>query len=388
MGKFDIIAGIPSFNNEKTISFVTRQIDAGLQRYHKKKRCLIINMDGGSTDDTTKKFLETNTITKKRVLISPPGTTGKGTVLKLFFKESKILEAKYNIINDSDLRSINPSWVKLQIDAIEKYKYDYATPIYNRYKYDGSITKHICYPLIYGVFCKDIRQPIGGDFAFSRNAVDHWLKCKWSKNVNFFGIDIFMSANAILGKLKICQLLLGSKIHNVKDPAKTLSPMFRQVTDTLFTIITNNYEKLRELKKVKETKIIGRKKTKKVQKFSVDKEATEMRFKEGVIKNKGVIKKCLEKKDYNKLINMVKKDIEIENKWWAKIIYDYIIAFKKNKRIRSLIIKSLVPIWFGRVYTFIEETQNIETNKTEPLIKKQAKEFFKKRGYLLDRLRR
>lgn len=383
--QYDIIAGIPSYNNQNTISYVAEQIGRSMEKYYANKHCLIIDCDGGSTDNTTKNFLDSKTKIEKNVIKTPPNITGKGNVFKLLFRKIKKHNSKIGIVNDSDLRSINEQWVKLQIDSILKNHYDYATPYYSRYKYDGQITKHVCYPLIYGLFCKDIRQPIGGDFSFSSKLSNYWLECKWPANAKLFGIDIFMTTNAILGNFKVCQVNLKSKMHDAKDPAKTLEPMFIQVLSTFFDIIISNKEKLKKFNKVEKVKLLGSKEQGKPQQFKVDIQNIKNSFIKGFNNNKKNIQKILQKEDYNKIQNIVKnKNIIIDNKLWTKIVYDFIIAYKKQRN--NFVLRSFIPLWFGRIYTFINETSNMDTNKAEILVKKQAKEFFKQRSYLLERL--
>ena len=48
------------------------------------------------------------------------------------------------------------------------------------------------------------------------------------------------STNAITNYFKICQSNLGVKIHDAKDPAESLGPMFRQVVHTLFVLMEQN----------------------------------------------------------------------------------------------------------------------------------------------------
>ena len=384
--KYDIIAGIPSYNSQETISYVAEQIGKSMKRYYKTKHCLIVNCDGRSTDNTTKNFLNSKTNIEKKVIETPPNIRGKGHQFRLLFKFIKKHNVKINIVNDSDLRNINPEWVKLQIDSILRKGYDYATPYYSRYKYDAQITKHICYPLVYGLLCKDIRQPIGGDFVFSSKVSNYWLKCKWHENAKLFGIDIFMTSNSILGNFKICQVNLKSKIHDVKDPAKTLGPMFTQVLSTFFGIIVTNSRKLKKFKKVEKIPLLGSKEQGKPQEFGVDIQNTKKSFVDGFNKNKINLKKILQKEDYNKIQNMIKNNnVNIPCDWWAKLVYDFIIAYKKYNG-NNFVLQSFIPLWFSRIYTFVNETSKMNTNEAEILVKKQAKEFFKQRGYLLKRL--
>jgi hypothetical protein len=46
-----------------------------------------------------------------------------------------------------------------------------------------------------------------------------------------------MTTNAITSNFKICQSNLGVKIHDAKDRAESLGPMFRQVVHTLFVLM-------------------------------------------------------------------------------------------------------------------------------------------------------
>jgi len=48
----DILVGIPSYNDEKTIAHVIQVVTHGLAMHYKDRRCVIFVADGGSTDDT------------------------------------------------------------------------------------------------------------------------------------------------------------------------------------------------------------------------------------------------------------------------------------------------------------------------------------------------
>lgn len=48
----DILIGIPSYNNVRTIGHVVRAVMAGIAKYFPKARAVLVNSDGGSTDGT------------------------------------------------------------------------------------------------------------------------------------------------------------------------------------------------------------------------------------------------------------------------------------------------------------------------------------------------
>ncbi len=122
-------------------------------------------------------------------------------------------------------------------------------PLYARYKYDGTITNTVTYPLTRALYGHRIRQPIGGDFGVSGDLVRHYLTLDdWTADVSKFGIDIWMTTSAIAGGFAVCQTRLGAKIHDPKDPGSDLGPMFRQVVGTILRLASKHAEHWMEIK--------------------------------------------------------------------------------------------------------------------------------------------
>src|SRR3989344_4878470 len=108
--KFQIIVGIPSYNEEGTISHATRIIDTGLVKYFPDYKSLIVNIDQ-STDHTKEAFLKTETQTQKAFIYTGP-TIGKGkSLLRLLDFASPPHEVKYLCSIDSDVSSVHEDWI-------------------------------------------------------------------------------------------------------------------------------------------------------------------------------------------------------------------------------------------------------------------------------------
>lgn len=377
--KADIIVGIPSFNEADNIGYVTKIVDDGLSKYFKNRLTAIINVDNDSPDGTKDHFLMQKTKSPKVYISTPRGVRGKGNNFYNLFKAVKKFGAKVIIVVDADLKSITPEWIKLFAEPIIK-GYDYATPIYSRNEYDGTITNNITFPLIYGLLGKDIRQPIGGDFAFSNKMAEHWLKQKWHETTKQYGIDIFMTMNAIFGGFKIAQVGLGTKIH--KPSAPKLGPMFSQVVGTLLDNLVMNKGYWFRVKSVEKEKMFGRQKLEKPQALSVDYKAMKNTALYEFSINKEVLKKGLTWENYKKISEMYRrKDIRINADLWSKIIYDVIYTYD-NTDLDRYLVEGLKPLYFGRVISYYKETMECDYPKCESAYIKQAKTFFKNREYL------
>ncbi len=321
----NIVVGIASLNEADSISYPTQKADEGLKKYYPNKSSIILNCDNNSADNTKKAFLDTKTQSPKLYIGSAKGTKGKGYNIRNMMKKALALKAEVLICLDADLSSITPKWVKLLADPVLKGA-DFVTPIYSRHKNDGLITKNLCFPLIYGLFCQNIRQPIGGDFAMSRKFIKHMLNRKWDKNTLGYGVDIFMTINAISGEYQIDSADLGSKLH--KPSCDKLGNMFDQVAKTAF---------------------------------------------DGIIKTKN------KWKNLPSVSTNPKPDETAEK--WTKYVYETISKYE-NANNKNRLINSLKKEFFSHAEYFKEKTKNSSPKQTEQVVLNQAGIFLKNRNYL------
>ena len=115
----DILVGIPSYNNEKTIVHVMQMVSHGLYNHFRDKKCVILVADGGSTDDTREVAKEFEIKPWQEKIISIyRGQAGKGTALRSIFETAVRLEGKGCAVVYSDLRSITSGWLKYLLDTI------------------------------------------------------------------------------------------------------------------------------------------------------------------------------------------------------------------------------------------------------------------------------
>jgi hypothetical protein len=235
----DIVVGIPSYNNAATIGHVARSAAEGLAKHFPGATALLMNSDGGSSDATCEAFMETPTPECVHKLAARyRGVPGKGSAFRAIFEAVKMLGSRACVVVDSDLRSITPEWIKLLGRPILDDGAGYITPLYARHKYDGTITNSLAYPMTRALYGMRVRQPIGGDFGFSGALAASFLdKDVWQSAAAQFGIDIFMTTTAVNEGFDVRQANLGVKIHDAKDPAAALGPMFRQVVGTMFALM-------------------------------------------------------------------------------------------------------------------------------------------------------
>jgi len=221
MKKARLAVGIPTHQEADSVGNVARQVDGGLARLCDPADCVIINVDSASPDRTSEVFLGAPTLCRKESFIITEQPRGKGRNVLRFFERCVELGVTALAIVDGDLRSVTPDWIEALLTPVLSGEADYVTPLYLRHRFDGSMTNHFAYPMIFGYFGSGLRQPVGGEFAFSEALVRHVLRQPVEDAVLGYGIDIFLSMNAVGGNFKLAQARLGRKLHKPSFPKRT-----------------------------------------------------------------------------------------------------------------------------------------------------------------------
>lgn len=388
----DIVIGIPSYNCAHTINYVVYQTARGLAEFFPDRKAVIIISDGGSSDGTLdvvkalKVPWETKIVPTQYV-----GTSGKGTALRAIFEAMIYLDAQAIMVVDSDLRSIVPQWVKLLLSSALKGN-GLITPLYTRHKYDGTITNFLCYPFTRALYGKRIRQPIGGDFGLSRKLVEKLLSSSlWrTPYVPRFGIDIFETHTALGEGFEVKQALLGSKVHETKDPSKHLASMFLEVAGAMFSCTEFYEDAWRKIQGSKPVEVIEGKVHKVTpEEVQVDFRKLVQEYTASFQMFRHTYEKVLDPKLLRSLeVLRVKNErhFKFPTEFWAKCVYSFAAAFKKetNFKEQNNLLEALRILWMGKVASFILETIEFDAREAEEEILEEARVFEKLKPYLLD----
>ena len=385
----DILVGIPCYNNEGTIAHVIQMVTHGLAKHYKDRRSVILIADGGSTDDTREVAKEFEIKPwQEKVTSIYRGPAGKGSAFRSIFEAAKRLKVKACMVVDSDLRSITSDWVKYLLEPIVEKGYQYVSPIYSRYKYDGTITNNIVYNLTRALYGLRIRQPIGGDFAFDGELAAYYIEQDvWNTDVARYGIDIWMTTNAITNNFKICQSNLGVKIHDAKDPAESLGPMFRQVVHTLFVLMEQHEAEWKAVKGSRTVPTFGLQEFKEPEPIKVNLDRLVTEFKTGFRQFRGLYQDifcpdCFE--ELRKCAGKAKTKFVMPVSTWVQVLYETAATFHHWTHNRTQLVNLVTPLYLGRVASFINQTKTINSFQAEEVVEEQAQVFEDHKNYLIE----
>ncbi|MGE5489390.1 MAG: glycosyl transferase family 2 [bacterium] len=399
LGSADIVVGIPSYNNASTIGHVVRAAQAGLAKYFPQFSSVIVNSDGGSRDGTREQVLSARVEEAHLLLLSTPllpvhrlsfpyhGIPGKGSAFRMIFRMAKSLGAKACAVVDSDLRSITPEWIDLLLRPVLFADYDFVAPYYHRHKYDGTITNSIVYPLTRALYGLRLRQPIGGDFGLSARMFNRYLeRTDWETDVARYGIDIWMTTLAVAEGFRVCQSFLGAKLHDAKDPGADLSAMLHQVVGSVYTLMIEYEDVWRKTNGSQPADLYGFR-------FDVGLDPVQVNlgrmldlFRRGCQDLREIWALALEPATLAEVLRLSQhvdpKKFHIPNELWARIILEFACAHKRKPFERAHLLRSLTPLYMGRVASFVIETEPLISDEVEERIERLCVAFERHKPYL------
>jgi hypothetical protein len=393
IGEADIVLGIPSFNNAETVGGVVIAAEVGLRKLFPELRAVICISDGGSEDGTRDSAAAARVGGRAESLLVPPGTPepekivfeyggppGKGSALRAVFDVARRLNARACAVMDADLRSLTPYWIDRLLSPVVHHGYEFVAPLYVRHKHDGTITNAVAYPLTAALYGLRIRQPIGGDFCVSGGVATGYAEAEWEEDVCRFGVDVWMTTSALVQGRRVCQTFLGAKVHDPKEPGADLGPMFRQVVGTLFRLAERHHAAWDRVETVARPPTFGFLSEAMAEPVNVSIDILRQAFEEG---------RARWGETWNRVVSSTAsraaKTGELDERTWVTLLYDYLGAFAAGIEDRRELLDSLIPLYFARTATFVEETVNAPAARAELLIESTVDAAAELKPYLRER---
>lgn len=227
-----VLIVLPAFNEAATIAHVASVVSNGLLMAGHAEHSEILLVDSDSTDDTVNQFRKATGTISKKIMVTDASLRGKGRNLLEAFAYFVDSPHIFCLVIDSDLKSIEPSWVSQYLKALTLGA-DFVIPCYKRSMYEGSATNHFVVPALYALTGRFIRQPIAGDFGLSKPFVQSLLSRNYHPDTKRYGIDVFMTYSAIETGRRISSVALSQKVHKPSFPM--LATMFPQIANSLLS---------------------------------------------------------------------------------------------------------------------------------------------------------
>jgi hypothetical protein len=197
-----------------------------------------------------------------------------------------------------------------------------------------------------------------------------------------------MTTIAICRNFKVCQTFLGtSKSHRTKDPVG-LGRMFSQVVGTCFQLIIAFEYLWKDIFESRPSVIygfgLGQKES--FPEVIIDSEKLYDLFIEGFNSCSDIWRNMLDPENWKaveKLKKLKRDNFYYESELWARIVFDFAIAFNIQEIERDKLLQALIPLYHSRTLSFVNTTLEMDTKETEVVEERLNRNFEAEKSYLI-----
>ena len=399
VGEVDILVGLPTHNNAKTIEPVIRAIQTGILKCFPRERAVIINADGGSQDRTPELVvgasigdvwsaskvyaLRTMHSISTRYARSPE----PGTALRTILAAADLLRAKACVVVSPDSTTIEPDWVQRLVLPVYNDNFDLVSPIYRRQKFEGALMRNLLYPMTRAIYGYRVREPYASEFAISgRLATDFLTQETWNDERSRIGAEICLTITAITGKYRVCQSFLGPKAQPDRSASDLVAAM-RQTVGALFSSLDSSFPLWSTIAGSQPVPTLGAPSEVMLEPVRVNRKRLREMFATGVAQLEPVFRSILSASTLFELQRIATLEVSEFNypaDLWAKTVFEFAASYHKSVISRDHIVQALVPLYRGRTLTLLLESRDGSEEDIEKSLESLCGEFERLKPYLLE----
>jgi hypothetical protein len=399
VGEVDILVGLPTHNNAKTVDAIVHTVRTGILRGFPRERAVIINADGGSRDGTPELITgvsiddvrPASSVYALRTLhaISTKyaSTPQSGVALRTILAAAELLRAKACVVISPESENITPEWISNLLRPVYNDAFDLVSPNYRRHKFDGLLMTNLLYPMVRALYGVRIREAYMPEFGFSGRLGSQFLgQNQWNEGIGDDGIELRLTLAAVTGGFRICQSFLGNK-NPVERHAADLVPALRQTVGVLFSALEPDFQVWSGISGSHEVPTNGSDLELALDPLRVNRKRLREMFVRGVSELESVFQSILSPstlEELKRIAGVDEENFRYPAELWVKTIYEFAAAYQKTVISRDHIIQALAPLFRGRVFTFVVENRNGSAKDVANNIEGLCLEFERLKPYLLE----
>jgi hypothetical protein len=395
VGEVDLLVGIPSRNDCRTIGNVVRAAEESLLRNFRRQRTVLVNIDAGSRDGTQEavrqaSLLESNGFESLRTLRWI--TTGTGTavqdsaVLRAILAAADLLHAKACAVVSASSATITPTWIDSLLTPVFCENCDFVAPLYARHRYDGLLTRNLLYPFSRALFGKSIRELRATEFGFSARLASECLNsAEWEHEGVQSAAETWMAVTALSNSFSCCQTFLGPK---PRSSQVAVVDVIRETVSGFFWCLESTEKAWIQGRDPQPLKTIGPDHQLTSEPVRVDRKKLFHLYRTGVAELSEILTAILDAETHAELVRLAaleESSFRFSNALWVRVICEFAAAYHRSVINRGHLVQALVPIYRGRVHSFLTIHRSDDPEAMEADLEDLCQEFLRQRSFFIER---
>ncbi len=397
LGPVDFIVGVASHNNAGTIAAVVQAAVAGLEQTCPGARVAVVQADIGSQDATVERAraaigdrIVQAPVAVDRVTRLAPTLAVRADALRVVFAIAERLGVRGCAVLEPDTVTVASDGVPRLLGPVAADQADFVAPCYTRHRFAGAITTSIVYPFVRAVYGKRVRYPVGTEFGCSRRLILRYLGTDmWKTDVARLGIDISLVIQALMSGWRLAQTNLGVKTETAGD-GLDLSGTLARVLGALFLEAERTVAVWQKVRGSEVVPVTGGDGSVAVEPVVLDAQRALESFRLGERNFRDIwapVLPPLALLELQKLSRQPDATFRVPDALWARIIYDFALAYHARVMNRDHLLSAFTPLYSGWLASWIGEMQSAADAEVDARIERLCVRFEAEKPYFISRWR-
>lgn len=395
VGEVDVLVGIPSRNDCKTIGDVVRAAEESLLRNFRRQRAVLINVDAGSRDGTPQAVREASLLgangieslrTMRWITTNTGGATDNFTSLRTILAAADLLHAKACAVVSASVDGIASQWIDSLLNPVLREDFDFVAPLYSRHRFDGLLTRNLLYPMSRALFGKPMRELRASEFGFSgRLASDCLNNANWDQEGLQSGPETWMAVTAMANSFRCCQAYLGPKPRSASG---AVVDVVRRTVSGFFWCLESADSYWLSGRQPEPLKTVGPDHQVTSEAVRVDRKKLFQLYRTGVAELSEILGSILDADTHAELVRLASLDetaFRLSNALWVRTTYEFAAAYHHSVLHRDHLVQAFVPIYRGRVHSFLTVHRSDDSEAMEADLEDLCQEFGRQRDFFIER---
>jgi hypothetical protein len=393
IGTVDLVVGLADQKASENVAAILSIVREGLTKITDLTRTVVL-----IAKDNETAAAEENAEGEPVTLFTyePPAPDPSITVVQNVFSTyraiwriSSAMNARACAVFISAVENLTPQWIQNLVQPILERNFDLVTPIYAQGKFDGMLNSSILYPLMRTIYGKQIQNPLGPDFGISAPFLEHLLRMDAARPRTVAGQEVVLiEPAAVVARLKICQSILGVRAYPPIDG--DLSSVLAGILAPVFLSIERDAAFWQHIRSSEPVSTFGERLTMKEQSVDVDVRHLLESFQLGYDSLQeiwGVVLPPTILLELKKLNRLTPEQFRIPDALWARIVYEFAMAYRLRSIARDHLLRAMTPLYLGWVASYALEMEAGGSITVQQRLEKLCAAFENMKPYLVSRWR-
>ncbi len=315
----------------------------------------------------------------------------RATALRLAFESSQRLGAKATAVVGAEVASLTPAWIGRLLEPVVGQGQDLVTPFYLRHPYSGAVTSGLIYPLIRALYGKQLRYPLGAEFACSARLLERQLRAAGRRTQpGPQSLELELLAEAVGSGCGICQAALGPRTLVAGDGAAGLAGVLQEVLSQVFAEMERSTATWQKVRGSAPVDLAGRVEGAAIEPVALEHKRLVDGFRLGQQNLQDVWKLVLPPStlvELKKMGRLADADFRMPDRLWARIAFDFSLACRVRVMSRDHLMGALTPLYLGWLGSLHTELGDARPARVEERLEQLCLQFEAEKPYLISRWR-